>query len=350
MAELMAKHTSSLQTLVKGQIVSGKVTKVTSQEILLDINAKTEAVVMEKDRRLLKQLLSQLHQGDTVEATVIYPESESGYPVVSLRKFVEEKLWQALEALQKKGEKVSVTVTEATKGGFLVESDNGVSGFLPNSHVTSRTEDVVGQKLQVSIVELSKENKKVVFSQKGVLTDKDFQTITTTYKPGTKIKGNVSGITSFGIFVTLLVGQDQTIDGLIHISEVSWEKVENLSEQFTVGQEVEAVVLGLDRDGKRIDLSIKRLTSDPFAVVVKQFEIDKKITGVVKEITEQGLVLDLGNVGEVTVEGMIKKDKIPAGTSYEVGQKISAIVTQVDSKRRKILLTPVLLEKPLMYR
>lgn len=357
MAELMATHTTSLQTLQKGQQVRGKITKVTSSEITMDINAKTEAVVMEKDRRLLKQLLHAIKEGDVVDATVIYPESEMGYPVVSLRRFIDDQVWKMLEAMQKNGEKVEVLVTEATKGGFLVETDNGISGFLPNSHVSSAKQhaaELVGHKIKVSIVELSRDNRKVVFSQKGILAPEDFKHIMEQYKPGTHVKGVVSGITSFGLFVSLPAGskdgEQQYIDGLIHISEVSWEKVEDLSERFAMGDEVEAVILGADKDSKRIDLSLKRLTKDPFAGIIEAFPVDKKVSGVVTEITEQGAFFDLGEIGDVTVEGMMKKDKIPPTTTYEVGQTVKATVMGVDAKKRKVMLTPVLLEKPLMYR
>ena len=356
MAELMAKHTTTLQTLQKGQVVKGKITKLTPSEITMDVNAKTEAVVMEKDRRLLKQLLSTVKQGDTVEATVIYPESEMGYPVVSLRRFIDDVMWKKLEDMKTGGEKVDVLVTEATKGGFLVESDNGISGFLPNSHVSMNQDpqSMVGQKIKASIVELSRDNRKVVFSQKGVLSADDFKVIMDKYKAGTKVKGVVSGITSFGLFVSLSVGerdgQEQFVDGLIHISEVAWEKVEDLSERFAMGDEVEAVVIGTDKDSKRIDLSLKRLTKDPFAEIVAAFPVDKKVTGIVTDVTEQGAFFDLGEVNDVTVEGMMKKDKIPPTTTYEVGQSVKATVVSVDGKKRKVMLTPVLLEKPLMYR
>lgn len=356
MAELMAKHTTTLQTLQKGQAVTGKITKVTPSEITMDVNAKTEAVVMEKDRKLLKQLLHSIKEGDIVEATVIYPESEMGYPVVSLRRFIDEQMWKKLEKMQAGGEKMDVLVNEATKGGFLVEADNGISGFLPNSHVNFNQDpqSLVGQKIKASIVELSRDNRKVVFSQKGVLSADDFKAVIDKYKAGTKVKGLVSGITSFGLFVSLPAGvkdgQETYIDGLIHISEVAWEKVEDLSERFAMGDEVEAVVIGADKDSKRIDLSLKRLTADPFEEVVKAFPIDKKVSGVVSDVNEQGVVLDLGEVGDVTIEGMIKKDKIPPTTKYEVGETVKATVVSVDGKRRKVMLTPVLLEKPLMYR
>jgi len=351
MAELMAKHGKDLNPLTKGQEVTGPITKLSSQEIMMQIDGKTDVVIIEKDKRLLKQLLNLLTVGDVVTAVVLYPESDSGYPMVTLRAFIEGKMWQELEKLQKSGEKVPVMVTDSTKGGLLVETDGGVQGFLPNSHVGQgkRPEELVGQKIQASVVELSRENKKVVFSQKVVLTPDDFAKIAAQYKAGTKVSGKVSGITAFGIFVSLPYG-DGTVDGLVHISEVSWEKVEDLSQEFSMGEVVEAVVIGMDPRSKRIDLSIKKLSKDPFQGVLDAFPAEKKVTGTAIEMTELGLLVDLGEVDGMEVEGLIKKDKIPPTTTYEKGQKVTATVVSVDSRKRKVMLTPVLLEKPLMYR
>ncbi|MDE2589766.1 MAG: hypothetical protein KGL95_08900, partial [Patescibacteria group bacterium] len=126
MAELMAKHTSPFVTVHKGDVVKGTITKLTPSEILLDINAKTEAVVLEKDRNLVRALMSMLKVGDIVDAQVLNPESETGNTVVSLRRFIDEKLWEHLGKLQKDHEKVDVTVKAQTKGGYLVETPMGI--------------------------------------------------------------------------------------------------------------------------------------------------------------------------------------------------------------------------------
>ncbi len=353
MAELMAKHGNDVQPLKKGEEVTGIVTALTP-DIMLHVD-KIDVTVMETDRKLHKQLMTMLKVGDSVKAVVLYPESDSGYPAVSLRLFMEKKTWEYLEDLQKKGEKVSVTVAEVTKGGLVVEMRSGTSGFLPNSHMNrGNSESLVGQEIQVSIAEVNREAKKVVFSQKGALTANDFANLATQYKAGTKVKGVVSGITQFGIFVTLpftsTSGEKSTIDGLVHISEVAWEKTSDLSEIFETGQHVEAVVIGVDSRSKRIDLSIKKLSHDPFQAVLENFPAEKKITGTAKEMTQDGLIVDLGNVDGLTVEGLIKKDKIPPTTTYEIGKSVTATVVSVDARKRKVMLTPVLMEKPLMYR
>ncbi|HSW88194.1 MAG TPA: S1 RNA-binding domain-containing protein [Candidatus Saccharimonadales bacterium] len=346
MAELLQKQKTAFVSLKKGEIITGKVKKISQSEILLDINAKTEAVVLEKERRLMKQLVHLLKVGDTVTASVLNPESDMGYTVVSLRRFLEDTLWGRLEKAQKTQEKIPVIVLENTKGGFLVETPDGSTGFLPNSHISiAHNQQIVGKTIEVVIVELDRDNKKIVLSQKAVSGGEDFKKAKAVLKTGDKITVTVLNIASFGVFVSVPLDAETSIDALIHISEVSWEKTEDLSKLFTERQKIEAVVIGFDNQAKRVDLSIKRLTADPFDEIMKAFPIDKKVTATVTEVTDQGVLLDLG-----TAEGLIKKDKVPPGTTYTSGQSVTATVSQIDARKRKILLVPVLKEKPIGYR
>lgn len=351
MAELMARQTSTLKTLQKGEKIEATVKSITPSEILLDVGAKTEAVVLEKERRLFKQLLQNLKVGDKVMGTVISVESEMGYPLISLRSFSENSIWEKLAKLEKSQEKMPVSVTESTKGGFLVEMNDGTHGFLPNSHVTGDAQSLVGQTIEASIVEINREQRKIIFSQKGMLTDEQFKTQTAKLKAGSKVEGIISGVTSFGLFVNVPTEKGQApLDGFIHISEVSWERESDLGQKFAVGDKIVCVVTGFDRDNKRIELSLKKLSEDPFTEIAKEFPLEKKVTGEVKEISDQGIVLDLGQMKGKNVEGLIRKDKISPNSTYVVGQEVIATVVQIDPRKRKILLTPVLKEKPLMYR
>jgi len=354
MAELLQRQKTPLVTFKKGDAIKGRVTKLTSSEILLDINTKTEAVVMENDRKIMKQLLSLLKVGDEVMVSVLNPESDMGHTVVSLRRFADDILWKKLTQIQKNQEKVDVIVRESTKGGFLVETPEGTNGFLPNSHVaqSQKQHELLGQKIKVLIVELNRDAKKIIFSQKAVLGNEDFKKAVVSLKKGQKVTATVTNITQFGMFVSLpLVGDtDIVVDGLIHISEISWVKLEEIGSKFAVGDVVEAVVIGFDENGKRVDLSIKRLTNDPFEETAKQFTLEQKISGIVKKIDDKGLLIDLGKIGDQDVEGIIRKDKIPPTMKFTEGQKIEATVSQIDSKKRKIILVPVLKEKPIGYR
>lgn len=353
MAELLASHKTSVVHLKKGEIVKGVISKMTASEMFIDLQTKTEAFVLEHDKRLFKQLQSFLHIGDTVTATVISPESEKGYPVVSLRHFLEDKIWGELSSIEKLHKKIDVLVREATKGGYIVTTTaHDIQGFLPHSHVshTVSSENIVGRRIPVMILELDRENKKIVFSHKGIITHDEFKEAVKGMTKGGKRAVIVTGITSFGLFVTIPVSENLSIDGLIHISELSWDKISDINTRFKVGEKLEAVIIDIDFENRRIELSLKQLIEDPFEKIAKEFPLDKKVKGTIREITDEGITVDLGLIDGQSAEGFIKSEKIPPNTQYEKGQTIQVMITQLDSKKRKIMLVPVLLEKPIGYR
>jgi ribosomal protein S1 len=348
MADLMASHKTSFQTFNKGDLVKGTIARMTKNEVTVDLNAKTEAIVLEKERHLLNSMLAVLKVGDEVEVSILSPESESGHPIVSLRRFMSLRSWNALEAVQKSEDQIEVTVVEMTKGGAVVDTDNGLSGFLPNSHIGNGDQQIIpGKKIKVRVLDLSRKENKIVFSQKSTITLADFEEAAKALKSGSTIEVTVTNITPFGMFVTVPVpGKELTLDGLLHISELSWDKVEDINQLYTSGQKVEAKVIGLDKDARRVDLSVKRMTEDPFEKIATQYAIDTKVTGTVSKVDETGVYLDIAE----GVEGLIRKDKIPPTVTYTEGQTLTATVTEVDRRRHRISLVPVLKEKPLMYR
>lgn len=349
MAELMARTSNKpLVTFKKGDIVRGKILSLAKGEMLVDIAAKGQAIILEREPKMLKSIHTFLKEGQEVDVQILSPESETGQPVVSLRKFLYDLIWKNLEELKKSQEKVEVTINEVTKGGYVVTTKDGLGGFLPNSHANSTQGPLsVGKTISVSIADLNREDNKIIFSQKTTMTSEEFATILSHFKAGTKVKGEIASVTTFGYFVLLPIpATDKTIDGLIHVSEVSWERSDDQLSLYKVGETVEAVVIGVDRDSHRIDLSLKRLTTDPFEKLKEEFPLEKQASGKVVRTEDGNVYLDLGE----GVEGLIKKEKVPAGTAYEVGQVITAIVTSHDQRRRRIELTPVLKEKPLMYR
>lgn len=352
MEELLAKNAgSSITSLKKGESLKGKITKLTPSEILLDIKGKTEAIVLENDAKLLRALLQNIKLGDEVTFTVINPETENGYASVSLRKFIYQKIWDVITNCYNKKQPIMSEIKMEIKGGFLVETKDGIGGFLPlfNVSSTERKNLKMGTKLNLYIADVNYETRKLIFSQKIILTQDDFKNLLKGVKEGSKVKGIVSNIAPFGIFLSLNLkkGDVNSIDGIIHISEVSWEKVNNLSEMFEVGQELEAIVIKIDENSKRIELSLKRLTDDPFKDAIKKYNLEKVLTLVVKEISEEGLLIDLN---DEVLEGFIRRDKIPVGKSYKLGEKIKVMVSEIDTRKRRLYLAPVLLDKPLMYK
>lgn len=345
MAELMASHKSTFVSPKKGEVIEGIVTKLTSSEVLVDIGAKSQAVVLEKEGRLLKNILGSLKVGDKVLVYVLNPESDSGNTVVSLRGFMDDKVWKKLEEFQAQKQKLQVTIDEITKGGFLVSADNGIAGFLPNSHVSYISgQSAVGQKIEAIIIELSRPLKKVIFSQKALVGGEAFVKAQKKFKRGDIIESKISNIAPFGIFTQVEFDSDR-VEGFIHISEVSWEKLESIPQDFKPGDIIKGQVLGFDREAKRINLSIKRLTKNPYEEKLKEFVSDTKVKGVITKIMGNGIMVDLGQ----GIEGFIKKEKIPPTVTYSQGQSIDASVMEVD-KNQRVILSPILKEKPIGYR
>jgi small subunit ribosomal protein S1 len=346
MAQLMAKHGQQTKSIKRGESVEGKITKVTKQEILMDINAKSEALVLERDRNLLNNLLSVIKEGDTVTATILSPESDTGQPIVSLRRFMEDRNWQMYENLQKENTLIEVTVTDVTKGGLVIQTQEGLSGFLPQSHMAQGIQSQAGKKLNVYLLELNRSDNRIIVTQKETISDEDFKAMTKDMKAGKKIDVTIVNITPFGLFVTVPLNESKNMDGLIHISEVSWDKVDDLAALFTAGQTVSAQVIGTDAKAKRIDLSIKRLTEDPFAKLSEKYPPESKVKGTVSRVEDGNVYITI----EEGIEGVIRKEKVPMNTTYEEGQSVNVTVSEIDIRRHRILLSPVLLEKPIGYR
>ena len=348
MAELMAGQKSSLVAPHKGDKVTGTISKLTPSEILVDINAKTEAVVLEKDKSMLHKILSSVKVGDKVTVAILNPEGDLGNPVVSLRKFIGDIVWEKLLRLQKDQEVLEITVNGATKGGFLVTTLDGISGFLPNSHISTleNPQALIGKNIKTVVFELNRELHKIIFSQKQALGVHDFKKYIQDLKIGQIIEAIISNIASFGIFLSIPVKETTFVEGFIHLSEVSWDNISNLGASFEVSQKIKAVITGFDEDSRRVNLSIKRLTADPLEQKLKEYPIDKKIKGKVIKIISGGVLLDLGD----GVSGIIKKDKTPPNVFYEEGLLVDVIVSKIDKKRHRIELTPVLLDKPIGYR
>lgn len=348
MADLLKSVETKFVRVSKGEVLEGVITKLTSAEILVDIGAKTEALVLEKDKKILKSLLLSLKLGDKVTVSVLNPESDFGNPVVSLRRFNDDRIWERLEALQKTKEKLEVTVDEATKGGFLISTKDGISGFLPNSQTVflENSEGLVGSQIEVLVIELNRILRKVIFSQKASVGPKDFENAVKGLKRGEKINATISNIAPFGIFTSVELPDKKSVEGFIHVSEILWGKVATVPDSFKPGDKIEAQILNFDRDSQRVNLSIKNLTQNPFEEKLKSYTPDQKVTGTVIKLLSSGLLVNLSE----GVEGFIKKDKIPPTISFAEGSSVNATVVEVDERKHRVILVPVLTEKPIGYR
>ena len=348
MAELLAAQKQPLVTFKKGDLVKGTITKLTKQEILVSIGAKGEALVMEKDAMLLEQLLEMLHTGDSVEVSIISPEAENGYTIVSLRRFLDQKVWDKLTGLQKDKTLIDVLVTDVTKGGYGVKTEDGIQAFLPHTLTTKSHSS--GEKLSVTVFELIRDDKKVVVSEKSMMTTDEFKKLKSEVKVGEVVKATVTNVTTFGIFTTVSVkvgGETKSVEALIHISEIAWEKTMEIDPQaYAVGNVIEAKIVGYDDDSKRLSLSLKHLTEDPFTKIAEKYPMDTMVSGKVSQIQAGNVHIDLGD----GFEGIIRKEKVPAGTEYTEGQSLNVTISEIDTRRHKLYVSPVLLTKTIGYR
>lgn len=349
MAQLLASHKGSFVSLQKGKSVPGKIIKLSSAEILVDVGGKTAALVLEKDRDILHTLLSVFKTGEKVEVMVLSPESETGQPIVSLRRYLGNIAWKRLEKLVESHEVIEAKVSEMARGGYVLTTSFGVTGFLPQSHVSysGNQSFSFGDVVSVTVLELNRKDNKIIFSQKPTLSDEDFAKLTSKLKPEQKVTVSVVNVAAFGLFVSLPVdGSNNPLEGFIHISEISWEKTAELGHLYAAGAQIEAVVLKIDKESRKVQLSIKRLVKDPFEAVLDKFPIDKQVSGSVLKVEEGGISLELSE----GIEGFIRREKVPPTVAFAVGQRITVLISEYDKKRRKIFVVPVMLKKTIGYR
>jgi len=347
MEELLAQTGYEPHGIKKGQQVEGTVTAVSPKEILVDIGAKTEGVVLEKDKKLLNELLSTLTVGTKVNATVISPESEYGHPVLSLRKELLDKNWNALNAKKESGEEIEVVGIELTRGGLLVEA-MGLRGFIPLSHLDSneKPDTLVGAHIKAKVLDIDRKERRLVLSQKAGRGDnKKLGAMLAKLEIGKEYEGTVSGITNFGIFVKVTVDGEE-VEGLVHISEISWEKVEELDKLFKTGDKVTVLIIGIDKENFKLNLSLKQMTKDPWAAVADRYAKDQTVKGTVNKVSSFGVFVGL----EEGIEGLIHKTKLPMDKEFKVGESIECVVESVDREKRRIALVPLLKAKPVGYR
>lgn len=343
MAELMAKQSSAFQVLQKGQEIEGTVKKLTAKEILLDIGAKGDALVIEYDKTNLDQLLAMLKVGDTVKASVISTESEEGFPVVSLRRMLGQKTFGELDDAYKNDAIIEISILEPTRGGYFAQSKNGIKGFLPSSQAIE--ENLANSTIKAKIIELDKAKKRVIFSQKATQYETNLEELKKLFPKGEKVSGTVSQILPYGFFIEVEKNGHKA-EGFVHISEISHDRVENLAELYKKGDSVDVGVLDVDAENKRVSLSVKQLSADVFKQVSEKYKKDMEVSATVIDVKSRGVTLEL----EKGVKGFIAADSIPAGTEYKKGQEVSATVSDVDARRRLVVLSPVVTKAFVGYR
>jgi len=344
MEELLASQDKKLTSLFRNQQVEGEVVAILDKEIVLDIGAKSEGVLPKRD--LEESQLKNLKIGDKIKTYVSFVENEHGQTVLSA--FSQAKQpgpsfkgkginWQKFLQAKNQKSKLSGKVLEINKGGLMVDVDSS-RGFLPNSQVgfellskaSKGMEDLVGQTINVEVLEIDQNNNKLIFSQRGGVSEEVSNKLSE-FKKDQKVKGKIVAILPFGLVVDI-----NGIEGLVFISDVSWEKVEDLSKLYKAGDEIEVLITGLDEDLGRLNLSIKHLIEDPFSKLAEKYPADEVVKGEVVSVSDAGVVFKLAE----GVEGLLPASKMEPTTSYEVGKSMSLLVDSVDTQRRRINLAP----------
>lgn len=348
-ADLFAASQSKVPTLRRNQEVTGTVVAVSPSEILIDVGAKSEGIVTGRELAAVSDLASKIAVGDKVDATVISPENDAGQVVLSLRKLSGEKRWEDLQEKLESEEEIEVSAVEVNKGGIIVDYV-GIRGFLPASQlssVPSRLTDLIGKNLNVRVIEVDRPSNRLILSQKGEET-KDLDKILPLLAKvniGDTLPGTITAVLPFGVFVEVEIDGGK-IDGLVHVSELSWEKIEDPTKSFKVGDKAEVMLIGKDEDTGKISLSIKQLQKDPFEEVAAKYTKEENVKGSVLRVTPYGVVVGL----EGGYEGLIHISKIPPEMTLDVGKEVDCTVDSVDVKARKISLVPVAKAKPILYR
>jgi len=247
-------------------------------------------------------------------------------------------------AAQKSNQVLSGKGIEVNRGGLVVEIGK-TRGFLPSSLVSlsqaANLEDLVGKDVQVTVVEVDPGQNRLILSQKTTVSEETKQNLSK-FKPGDKVEGEVAAVLSFGVFV----GLPDKIEGLVHVSEISWEKVEDPTSLYKVGDKIEAQITSIDLSTGRANLSIKQLAQDPFKEKAKDYQPDDIVKAIVTKVTGQGVFLDVEGI-----EGLIPSAKIEADQSYEIGKSLSCLVDSVDTQKRRINLAPFITStKDLIYK
>lgn len=360
MAALLASSQAKIPALKRGQEVVGKVVLASPSEILVDIGAKSEGVISGRELSAARDLVDKIGIGDSLEATILYPENDAGQVVLSLRKLSGEKRWQELEDKKETGDEIEVVAQEANRGGIICDF-LGLRGFLPASQLSrppSKLESLIGKSLSVAVIEVDRATNRLIFSQKrpGKKDLSDLLKLLAKVKIGEKYQGVVTAILPFGIFVEIDLkeakGQASKLEGLVHISEISWEKVDDVSKLFKVGDKLDVLVIAKDSTTSRLNLSIKQLTPDPFVKASEKYTKEMRVVGIVSRVTPFGVFVELQSqkAEDVKVEGLIHISKIPPNVVYSEGQKLECEIESVDVAARRIALVPIVTEKPVLYR
>ncbi len=355
MDDLMSK-VEELAIPTPGTLVDGTVISVDKQKILVDLGGYATGIISGQEASDSLGTKKNLKEGDDVSAYILEEENEDGLVVLSLRKASQKKTWNKFVEAYESGKSLTVTASEANKGGLLLNID-GIKGFIPvsqlaplhyprvngadSSEILSRLQKLTSVPLVVKVINLDREGGKLILSEKAAEAS-EREGALNKLEVGQKLKGKVSGIVNFGIFVTF-----EGLEGLVHISEIAWGHVKDPNDYGKLGDTVEVLVIGKEKD--KISLSMKRLTPDPWIEATKKYKVGAVIEGEVSKITPFGAFVKLEDDinGLIHVTEASEEEVTDMNQILAPGQKVKAKIITIDSEDHRVGLSiKALTEKP----
>jgi small subunit ribosomal protein S1 len=340
---IVPNYDATIVPFEEGDVVTGKVVRIDKDEVLIDIGYKSEGVIPNHELSIRKSVdpSEEVELGEEVDALVLTKEDQDGRLILSKKRARFERAWRKIEAAAESGEPVIGAVIEVVKGGLII--DLGVRGFLPASLVDIRRvpnlDEYLGQNIQCKVIELNRSRNNVVLSRRAVLEEErkeQRQAILERLQPGLIIEGQISNIVDFGAFVDL-----DGIDGLIHISELSWSHVNHPSEILSIGDTVQVKVLDIDRDRQRISLGLKQTQEDPWQRVVDTYSVGDELEGTVTKVVAFGAFVEIMNgvEGLVHISELAQQHVENPREIVQPGDDIKVKILEIDSERRRLSLS-----------
>jgi small subunit ribosomal protein S1 len=334
---------SEFKHLKTGDMVEGVVTSVKKHEVWVDLGANGIGVIFRREVGT-----NAMEEGQTISASVVDPELDEGYALLSMKRAVKDRGWGELQRIFDEQEIVEVTAYDANRGGLLIELE-GIRGFLPVSQLSAehyprvsdsdkdeiltKINSLVNIPLRVRILDVSRKDNKLIFSEKEAVRD-DMASRLSELKVGDVVEGVVTGVIDFGAFMNV-----DGIEGLVHISEISWERVEDPRKYIKVGETAKAKIIAIDKD--RLSLSIKQMSDDPWLSEVKEFKKGDTVEGKITRITPFGAFVQLSPSVEalVHVSEMSDDESIDPEAVFKLNEKKKFKVLDIDTDNRKIALS-----------
>jgi len=341
--QILPNYDATIVPFDEGDVVTGKVVRIDKDEVLIDIGYKSEGVIPNNELSIRKSVdpSDEVELGEEVDALVLTKEDQDGRLILSKKRARFERAWRRIEAAADSGEPVIGAVIEVVKGGLII--DLGVRGFLPASLVDIRRvpnlDEYLGQNIQCKVIELNRSRNNVVLSRRAVLEEErkeQRQAILERLQPGLIIEGQISNIVDFGAFVDL-----DGIDGLIHISELSWSHVNHPSEILNIGDTVQVKVLDIDRDRQRISLGLKQTQEDPWQRVVDTYNVGDELEGAVTKVVAFGAFVEIleGVEGLVHISELAQQHVENPREIVAPGDEVKVKILEIDSERRRLSLS-----------